>query len=155
VETRRVVMTSALMLAAVALGYATGAWAARGGSNEVVPASDVKWGPLDPKNPDGPQVATVWGDMKKGPVGFLLKTPGKFDFPRHAHTPDYYAVVVKGEWKHTFAAGSDAPPLAPGSHWHQPGKQMHGDACVSADECIVLVYERGKPDFIPEKAPGK
>ncbi len=135
----------------LALGYAAGARAAKATAHKLVPASDIKWTPWDPKNPEGAQVATVWGDMKKGPVGFLLKTPAGLEFPRHAHTPDYDAVVVKGEWKHTFEAGSEAPPLAPGSFWRQPGKQFHGDACTAGGECIVLVYEHGKPDFIPEK----
>jgi hypothetical protein len=40
--------------------------------------------------------------------------------------------------------------LPPGSHWHQPGKQVHGDGCASASgECVVLVsYPRGKRDVI-------
>ena len=61
------------------------------------------------------------------------------------------AVVVQGEWKHTYGDAADAAPLPAGSHWHQTGKQVHGDGCASASgECIVLVsYPRGKRDFIP------
>jgi hypothetical protein len=151
-----------LCAAGVVLG-ASGAQAAeaakpaKGHEDKVVPAADTAWQPLDPKAPDGPQVSVVWGEFNKAPVGFFLRVKAGTQFPRHSHTYDYDAVVVQGEWKHTFASETDAVALPAGSHWHQSGKKVHGDGCVSASgECIVLVsYPRGKRDFILAPEPKK
>lgn len=153
-KTSRVV--GAAMAAAMLFGSAA---AAEGGKakpkaeDKVVPASDTAWQPLDPKNPDGPQVAPMWGKAEKAPYGFLLKAKAGLMFPRHSHTYSYDAVVIQGEWKHTFANETDSAPLPAGSHWHQTGKQVHGDGCASTTgECIILVsYPAGKRDFIPAK----
>jgi hypothetical protein len=118
---------------------------------KVVAAGDTEWKPLDPKAPDGPQMAVLWGSPDKAPFGFLIKVKAGTQFPRHSHTHDYDAVVIQGEWKHTYADEADAAAVPAGSHWHQRGKQVHGDGCASTTgECIILVsYPRGKRDFIP------
>ena len=120
-------------------------------TDKAVPAADTAWKPMNPQAPEGPQYAIVWGEFDKAPVGFLLKVKAGVTFPKHTHTHSYDAVVVQGEWKHTYGDAADAEPLPAGSHWHQTGKQVHGDGCASASgECIVLVsYPRGKRDFIP------
>jgi anti-sigma factor ChrR (cupin superfamily) len=122
-------------------------------ADKVIPAGETEWKPLDPKSPDGPQLAVLWGSAEKAPYGFLLRVKAGTEFPRHSHTHDYDAVVIEGEWRHTYGDEADAPVVPAGSHWHQPGKQVHGDACASTSgECIILVsYPRGKRDFIPAK----
>ncbi|HEY7725938.1 MAG TPA: cupin domain-containing protein [Anaeromyxobacteraceae bacterium] len=156
----RKVGTAALALAGAALlgtaGTAGAADAKKAGGGKmsalkVVPAADTAWQPLDPKAPDGPQIAILWGDPGRAPVGFLLRVKAGTQFPRHSHTFAYDAVVVQGEWKHTYEGETDSAALPAGSHWHQPGKRVHGDGCASASgECILLVsYPRGKRDFVP------
>jgi hypothetical protein len=44
--------------------------------------------------------------------------------------------------------------LGPGSYWFQPGKGVHGDACLT-DECIIYISWGGKMDFKPAPAAAK
>src|SRR5580692_1985172 len=111
-------------------------------------ADNLKWNPLDPKQPKGAQVAIVSGDPKTGPVSFELKLP-KGAAPIHYHTSDYYAVVVAGSHKHWQASedGTKAKAMAVGSSWFQPGgpTNTHGDECVT-DSCTLFIMMPGKLD---------
>jgi len=161
-KTRFAVVVAAAMAAAAWTGPAAAAEGGKAGGKDkdkgkaedkVVLAPDTTWQPLDPKKPDGPQFAVLWGKAEKAPYGFMLKVKAGTMFPRHSHTYSYDAVVLQGEWKHTFASETDTAPQPAGSHWHQTGKQVHGDGCASSatGECIILVsYPAGKRDFIPE-----
>jgi len=152
-EERKVTVVALSLSGAVLLFAAAQAADSKKGkvADQVVPAAATVWQPLDPKMPDGPQAATIWGSANKAPYGFFLKVKAGTQFPLHSHTYDYDAVVVQGEWKHTYTGETDSVVLPVGSHWHQTGKKVHGDGCVSqAGECIVLVsYPRGKRDFKP------
>jgi quercetin dioxygenase-like cupin family protein len=119
--------------------------------------NDLKWGPMDPKDPThSPQVSVVYGSLAKGPMGFFLKAPAGQQFPRHSHTNDYYAVVVQGTWMHSFADANDMKKGGPGSTWYQPGKQVHGDGCAPGADCVVFIsMPSGKEDFIPAKEEAK
>jgi hypothetical protein len=123
--------------------------AQQGRAAHVTDAKAVTFVPLDPSNPGGIQVSTITGDlMGKGPVVFFMKLP-KGPAPLHSHTAGYHATVISGEAKHWPAGGEKAAQvLGPGSHWYQPGKQNHGDECVSA-QCLLLLQVEGGFDFIP------
>jgi anti-sigma factor ChrR (cupin superfamily) len=108
--------------------------------------------PVNPKVEGGPQMSVVWGDPMKGPGAFFLKTAPGTETPIHAHSSDYYAVVVKGAPAHGLTKVG-AKVLEPGSQWYQPAKEMHYDGCTGATDCIVLVNLTGKFDFIPQPAP--
>ena len=115
----------------------------------VLGADAVKFTPLDPKDPGGPGVAVVSGELQgKGPVTLLLKL-NKGAAPLHTHTAGYYGILIRGQAKH-WAAGEEAKArtLGPGSHWYQPGKALHGDECLSA-ECLLLLQMDGPYDFAP------
>jgi hypothetical protein len=115
----------------------------------VTPVADVKWSPLDPKSPMGLQVSVVTGDMAKGPVTFFLKLPAGAKSGVHGHNNEYFAVVISGAPQHD-ATGKEGKPLAPGSTWFQPGKEMHHDACTGDKECVILLhYPKGGFDFLP------
>lgn len=44
--------------------------------------------------PDQPhRLGPLWGERAKGPAGTLLKVPGNWRAPVHAHTADYRVVV--------------------------------------------------------------
>ena len=117
----------------------------------IKPAADLKWTPLVPELGDkGPQLSVVFGDLKKGPVGLLLKQPAGARPGPHTHTSDYWAVVVTGQlqdFEPGMAAG--AKKLASGSWWMQPGKAAHDNHCVEGSECVIFAYFPRGFDFAP------
>ena len=126
----------------------------RGPDITRTPAPEVKYQPLDPRDTEGkgPQIAMVFGDMKKpAPVGFLFKVPGGFRPGPHLHTQDYYSVVLQGV-VHDFAPGSDeGKGIGPGGHWFQAGKAAHDNHCASAEPCVIFIYSPVGYDYIPLK----
>ena len=52
----------------------------------TVTLDQQRWFPLDPGNPGGVQMATLWGDPRRGPFGALLKVPAGFVSPMHRHS---------------------------------------------------------------------
>jgi len=104
----------------------------------AVPIEAAAWAPVFPDQASGPQMAVLWGDPKKGPVGFLLKFPAGAVVPSHVHASDYQGVVISGEFSHS--AGKDpAVALAPGSYWSQRARLVHANACSAAGPCIVYL----------------
>ena len=132
-----------LWIGAVVCGALAG-WVAAAGPKEsvagaaAVPIESASWGPVFPDQPSGPAMAVLWGDVKKGPVGFLLKFPAGAIVPNHVHSSDYQAVVISGEFSH--AAGRDpAVALAPGSYWAQRAQRPHVNTCGPAAPCVVYL----------------
>jgi hypothetical protein len=117
----------------------------------VTPVAELKWQPLDPKNPTGLQISPVTGDTFKGPgATFFLKLPAGTKSGLHGHTHDYFSVVISGAPAHGASEKDPGKPLAVGSTWFQPGKEMHHDTCTGDKECIVLLhYPKGGFDFLP------
>lgn len=152
---------SVTVVTAFALGIAGGVTVAKTAKPDyvLVPAGAAKFGPVDPKNPGGLQMAVLSGDPKTGPVAFFLKIP-KGAAPIHWHSSDYYALTVEGNTKHWLPGKeADAKSNPPGTFWFQPGGATgpHGDECLS-DTCTVYVQMNGKFDFTPAadpKAPAK
>jgi hypothetical protein len=144
-------------LASAGVGLAGGVFAAKSKEIVVTPAADVKFQPLDPadKEGKGPQIAVVFGDIKKKgtPLGFLFKAPANFKPGPHSHTSDDYAVIVKGTL-HNFAPGDEGKGLTPGGTWYQPGKVVHDNHCEAGSECVAFVYTPNGFDFIPAKVEG-
>jgi len=116
------------------------------------PPAEVKYQPLDPNDHSGrgPQVAIVFGDMrKKAPVGFLFKVPPGFRPGPHTHTQDYYSVVLEG-LVHDFAPGADeSQPIGPGGYWFQRGKAAHDNHCASTTSCVIFIYSPSGYDYLP------
>jgi quercetin dioxygenase-like cupin family protein len=121
-----------------------GAPSARPGT--VVRYEDARFAPVDPARPDGAQIAVLRGDPATGPSSMLMKMrkgPGAL----HYHSSDYELVVVEGRMRHWLEGQVEAetPVLGPGSYWHQPGTQPHGDACLS-EVCVMFITWSGKRD---------
>jgi hypothetical protein len=147
-------------LVSAGMGLGAGVFAAKGKEIVVTPAEQMKFQPLDPadKEGKGPQIAVVFGDLKKkGPIGFLFKAPPGFKPGPHTHSSDDYAVILKGPM-HNFAPGGDeGPAVGLGGTWFQPGKMVHDNHCSGSEECLAFVYLPKGFDFkpVPTKAAAK
>jgi hypothetical protein len=133
------------------------AWAGTAHGSEprpaVVPYDEARFVPLDPKRPEGPRIAVLWGDPQAGPSAMLMRF-GRGGGRLHLHTADYDLVVLEGSVKHWPEGESEAgaPLLGRGSYWHQPGGQAHADACM-VDECTVFLRWSGPHDARLAKTP--
>ena len=113
---------------------------------KVVPYEQARFVPVDPGQPAGPSIAVLHGDPETGPSSILIKMP-KGAGPLHTHTADYDLVVLEGRMRH-WGRGqkeADTPELGPGSYWHQPGREAHGDSCLT-DVCVMYVKFAGRRD---------
>ena len=121
----------------------------------ILPADQLEWTPVAEGSPI--HVATVWGDRNEGESGFLIKLPAGFEVGVHAHTGDYHGVLIAGTWIHIEEDGSGQDQeLSPGSYVHQPGKAWHDDWCKAGGaDCIILVHQHEKGDFIPKETPAE
>lgn len=150
-------MKNRLIASLVVLGalVATAAIAADPPKAGSTDAKDLKWLPFSP-DPKGPYIAWVIGDGKgTGPQEFILKVPAGYKVGEHFHTGDYSAVVLAGAQAH----GDDektAKIHTTGGMWNEPGKHNHFDACVSKEDCMmVITFPVGPVDFVPVGADGK
>jgi anti-sigma factor ChrR (cupin superfamily) len=110
--------------------------------------SELRWEPQAPNLPM--QVAPLWGDRDKGAHGLLIKLPGGFVSPLHAHTAAYYMVVISGTMIHQDESGAGTDKELPsGSYVMQPGKGMHIDRCKAGADCLLFEYQDQKIDIIP------
>jgi hypothetical protein len=149
-------MVNKLVLAAAGMAAVVGGIALAGPAKDiqVTQNKDLKWTPIDPKDTEmkGPKMAVVFGDIKKGPVGFILSVPAGFKPGPHTHTSDDYATVISGTVHNFKAPGSDTGPgVTAGGTWFQPGGQPHDNECEasSKDGCQLLVYMPKGFDFKP------
>jgi quercetin dioxygenase-like cupin family protein len=122
--------------------------AAAAGKKELVVTTfeSARFTPFDAKKPEAGGYAVLSGNPNEGASQMLYRYP-RGEYPLHAHSADYQAVVIKGQAKH-WAEGkssADAATLGPGSYWSQPSKQRHGDSCLS-DECLLFITWAGKMD---------
>lgn len=107
-----------------------------------VAAADMKWQALVPQlGAKGPQISVVFGDLKKGPVGLLLKLPAGFTPGPHTHSSEYTGVVIYGELTDFDPGqGAAAEKLAPGGRWIEPANHPHDNLCSAKGECLEYVY---------------
>lgn len=91
--------------------------------------------------------AQGFGDMSKGRHGTIVKLPAGFVSPVHAHTQDYYAIVISGVVVNNQPGQTDVP-LATGSYWFQRGEENHVTKCISKVECVFVTNQSDKFDFI-------
>ncbi len=119
----------------------------------VAPAADLKWADLDPAGAPGVKVATLWGDIAKGPFGAIFQLPAGFVAPLHMHTHEMKLVIVSG----TYIQAPDGKPewrLGPGSYLLQPGGDYrHTTRCDPAAPCIFFVESDGPFDLKPVAKP--
>ena len=158
-----ILVTALVAVGAFSAGVAVAAKAAAK-APELSLLKDATWTPLMKEGPL-PAVAPISGDGTKGAYEGYLKLPGGFESPPHSHTNDYWSVLVQGKMTHWAANGGsekDAKQLGVGDLTFMPGKLEHISKCYPGPDCILVVVQKGKFDFIPgksakvaEKAPEK
>jgi quercetin dioxygenase-like cupin family protein len=149
-------LTICLTLSAFALGSAIAKGAAPK-APELSNLKDVTWTPLMKEGPL-PAVAPINGDGMKGAYEGYLKLPAGFESPPHSHTNEYWSVLVQGKMTHWAADGGsekDAKVLGVGDLTHMPAKLVHISKCFPGADCIAVVVQKGKFDFITAKAAAK
>jgi beta-alanine degradation protein BauB len=109
------------------------------------------------KDLGGPQLADLWGNHEKGAFGGILKIPAGFTSPMHTHKGDYQAVQIQGTSSHWLVGedGTKAKKLPPGSYWTMPGKLPHVSSCDKGADCLILVVQKTKFDFVQVGDDGK
>src|SRR5688500_6077668 len=117
------------------------------------PAAQLKWAPMMPNVPNGPQVAPLWGDPSKGANGFLLKLPPGAKSGWHTHSNTYKAVVLQGTMSNASADELKPVQLAEGSYYMTPGTLAHHNECLAGSECIVYIHYDKKQDYQPAPEP--
>jgi len=128
--------------------------AAAGSSSSTpvfMPASDLKWTPMDPNVP-GIMFAKVSGDYTKGAWSGFIKFPAGFMSPLHTHTSAIKFVVISGTYLQT-PEGLAEVRLGPGSYEYQPGgSYKHVTGCDKASDCVIFAQSTGKFDLKPVEA---
>lgn len=118
---------------------------------------DATWTALMKDSPL-PALSPIEGDPMKGAYLAYLKLPAGFESPPHSHSKDYWAVLVQGKMTHWVADGGsekDAKQLGVGDSTFMPGKVEHISKCYPGSECIAVLMQKGKFDFVPGKAAAK
>lgn len=86
----------------------------------------------------------AFGKIAEGQHGTFLKWEPGFKAPVHAHTYDYFAVVLKGNMLNYLEGQRDtAVQLPPGSYWFQAGAVRHVTECISKEPCEGFMVQIG------------
>jgi len=111
--------------------------------NKIIPADQVEFLlVMDPI-----RLATVTGDLPKGPQGTFGKFPGNFITPVHTHSHAYEAVVISGQMTNPFDYEENPPVMGPGSFWSVAANAVHATACVSKEPCEFFMFSPEGFDF--------
>ena len=107
------------------------------------------WFPLDPGNPGGVRMATLWGDPARGPFGALLEVPAGFVSPMHHHSNDERVVMLRGTSVHWTEGESreTAPRMTTGDAMLMPAGVNHVSAATDDEDCLEFITMEGRFDF--------
>ncbi len=135
-------MSAALMAAAIATG------SAQGPDFGAVKATELKWQPLDPKQPNGIQAAVLAGDpTKKGTFVMRVKFPAGSAVASHQHSTTEYGSILSGRMLIAFGVKPDkakAIELGAGDFFFLKGGQHHQVWAV--DETVLDFSAEGPFD---------
>jgi len=123
-------------------------------ASSSTPAADVKWAPLNPEKPDGPQLAVLNGNPAEGAFSALVKVPAGFSSGLHTHPVNFTGVAVAG----SLGSGrtvEDAKTLAVGDLWTDTAGEAHVTVCSEDAECIFVGYMEGAMAMNPEENPAE
>ena len=136
------------LVAALVIAFAVSPVPAQAPGNATVTTlADVKW---TPAGIPGVSIASVEGDMAKGPSHFYLKYDAGLVTRVHHHSPDHYVTTVAGTL--VLTVDGKEHRLAPGSFFALTGKAKHAARVEGSEACVMLVDARGPWDVVPEAA---
>jgi quercetin dioxygenase-like cupin family protein len=116
---------------------------------KVWAASDIKFAEVEGMAPA--QSAPLWGDMKKGAYGTLMKWPAGFVTPWHTHSHPVRVVVSQGTFTIELE-GQAAREIGPGSYVYDPSKSRHKSGCKAGGaDCVFLITQNAAFDFLPDE----
>jgi len=112
---------------------------------------NLPFGPLAEGSPV--EIAVLWGNPATGPCAVMVRFPEGYQEPWHSHSSNYYAVLVKGQFrtksKDTDPTGSEL--FESGSFIVQPGGAVHAEVNAGPGELVALVHFDGPIDFLPDQ----
>lgn len=119
------------------------------GPSVSTPAASIGFGATGVKTTVGELMAgPAYGNLAEGKHGTFIRMPAGFVSPVHAHTEDYFAVVIKGTGAN-YAPDGKPTALPPGSYWFQRGEENHITRCLSKTDCLFFIVQPGKFDYVP------
>ena len=132
---------AAALVTAAGLGYA----ASHKNHGAMVALDEVEWIPRPTSPVEVAGAGGRPGDRRACPSG---QTAGGL---RGARSRAYGRLSRREPdrtWKHTFLETGETRELPPGSYVFQPGGEMHGDACVGPEDCVLVLSQSVAADFI-------
>jgi hypothetical protein len=141
------------ILASAALFSSSYAVRAEDMNHGVSSPGKITWGLFDPKQPNGIQIAALYGDPSKpGPFGVRLKIPAGLEIGSHTHSNAEYISVLSGKAKVSWGIKADVmggDDLGPGSFFWMKGGDHHD--LKALEETVVDLNSTGPFDLIPDK----
>jgi quercetin dioxygenase-like cupin family protein len=126
---------------------------ADGMKHGVVSSDTLAWGLFDPSQPQGLQIAVLYGDPSKpGPFAVRLKIPAGLEIGSHTHTNAEFVTIVSGNAKVSWGIKADVmagDDLVPGSFFWMSGGDHHDLKAI--DETVVELHAMGPFDLLPDK----
>lgn len=112
--------------------------------NEVVQASEIEWGYLNPLRGDkSPAAGKLWGDRTDTLAsGFLVKFNKGFSSPPHIHNVTYRGVVING-LLHNDDPQAENMWLPAGSFWVQPAGEAHITSADGEENVAYIEIQEG------------
>jgi quercetin dioxygenase-like cupin family protein len=97
----------------------------------------------------GVSMASLWGDMDKGPHATFTKFEPGYDAGMHTHTSDVWIVVIKGAYLYKDDAGEKR--VGPGDFLRVPGGHKHWSGGDKTEGALFYEEASGKFDSVPAK----
>lgn len=151
-NTQLKLLVVAAAFGATAMAIAASRDGASGSPSVNIPVTELKYFDTGIGKESGVgtlQAASGYGDLSKGAHGTLIKMPAGFISEIHAHTGEYWGVVISGVGVNGVPGSKDVP-LPAGSYWSQKGGERHITKCISSNECIFFISQSVKFDHIPD-----
>lgn len=121
-------------------------------TSSVTATADAQWVLANPDAPDGPKMAIISGNPKKGPFMALAKFPAGYTMPVHSHPATFSAVGMSGNTLQGRSS-EDNIAITPGMVMTQPADEVHYTGCAADGECVFAVYMDGPMSTTPADAP--
>ena len=136
-------LLNASTLALVATLISTPA-SAEQSTSQVVAASNIDWGYLNPLRGDkSPAAADLWGNRTTDTAtGMLVRFKKGFESPPHIHNITYRGIVIEGQM-HNDDPTAEKMWMPAGSFWTQPAGENHTTAANAETNLIYLEIDSG------------